>query len=74
MPHMASDDYIRHFAEMVKGGLKPGLKVYIEYSNECWNGIFAQARYCRDQGKKLGLSDNDYQAVVEFLKQNPRWW
>lgn len=69
MPHQVTDDYIRCFAETVKAGLKPDLKIYIEYSNECWNGIFAQARYCRDQGRKLGLSDNDYQAQLRYCSR-----
>jgi hypothetical protein len=69
MPHLASDDYIHQFAQMVKNQLKPNLKVYIEYSNECWNSIFGQARYCRDKGKELGLSDNDYQAQLRFYSR-----
>jgi len=64
MPHLATDDYIREFAKMVKRQLKPNLKIYIEYSNECWNSMFAQARYCKDKGRELGLSDNDYQAQL----------
>jgi len=69
MPHLASDDYVRRFAEMVKTRLKPGLKIYIEYSNECWNGIFGQARYCRDKGKELKLSDNDFQAQLRYYSK-----
>jgi len=69
MPHLATDDYVRHFAEMVKTGLNPDLKIHVEYSNECWNSIFAQARYCREQGKKLGLSDNDYQAQLRYCSR-----
>jgi hypothetical protein len=69
MPHEADDDYVRQFAEMVKSQLKPELKIYIEYSNECWNGIFAQARYCRDKGKAIGLSDNDYQAQLRYYSK-----
>ena len=64
MPHLATDDYVHKFAKMVKQQLKPNLKVYIEYSNECWNSMFGQARYCKDKGKELGLSDNDYQAQL----------
>ncbi|MDX1782404.1 MAG: calcium-binding protein, partial [Thalassovita sp.] len=33
MPHRANDAYVRAFAEMVRDGLKPGLKAYVEYSN-----------------------------------------
>ena len=69
LPHQATDDYVRRFAEMVKAQLKPDLKVYLEYSNECWNGIFGQARYCRDKGKALGLSDNDYQAQLRYYSK-----
>ncbi len=69
MPHKATDDYVRKFAQMVKAQLKPSLKVYIEYSNECWNGQFEQARYCAEQGKKLGLSNNGYEAQIRFYSQ-----
>ena len=69
MPHLATDDYIREFAQMVKKQLKPNLNVYVEYSNECWNSIFGEARYCKDQGKKLGLSDNDYQAQLRYYSR-----
>ncbi|MCU0913468.1 MAG: hypothetical protein MUC88_02760 [Planctomycetes bacterium] len=69
LPHGATDDYVRRFAEMVKAQLRPGLKVYIEYSNECWNGMFGQARYCRDRGKALGLSNNDYEAQLRYYSK-----
>lgn len=69
MPHLATDDYVRSFAQMVKTQLDPNLKVYVEYSNECWNGIFAQAGYCRDKGKALGLSDNDFQAQLRYYSR-----
>jgi hypothetical protein len=69
MPHLASDDFVRQFAAMVKKKLKPSLKVYVEYSNECWNGIFKQAQYCKEQGKKLGLSQNDYEAQLRYYSQ-----
>ncbi len=69
MPHLATDDYVRKFAQIVKAHLKPDLKVYVEYSNECWNSIFSQARHCRDKGKELGLSDNDYQAQLRFYSR-----
>ena len=69
MPHKADDDYIRQFARMVKRDLAGDLKVYIEYSNECWNGIFRQAGYCKDKGKALGLSDNDYQAQLRYYSK-----
>lgn len=69
MPHLATDDYVREFAKMVRRQLNPNLKVYVEYSNECWNSMFGQARYCKDKGKGLGLSDNDYQAQLRFYSK-----
>jgi hypothetical protein len=38
MPHMADDDYITQFATLVKSTLAPSARVYVEYSNEVWNG------------------------------------
>lgn len=69
MPHLADDDYVRSFAKLVKEKLAPDRKVYIEYSNETWNFIFAQTRYCVEQGKKLKLSDNEYQGGLRYHAQ-----
>lgn len=59
MPHLADDDFVRHFAEMVRERLDPNRKIYIEYSNEVWNGQFPQSRYAGQQGVKLGLGPAD---------------
>ncbi|MBD1913978.1 MULTISPECIES: hypothetical protein [unclassified Leptolyngbya] len=63
IPHQATDDYVRNFAQYVKEHLNPGLKVYVEYSNEVWNGIFSQTSYATQQGNLLfpnqGSSDFD---------------
>ena len=69
MPHLATDEYIRNFAVMVKENLKPNLKIYIEYTNEAWNSIFAQAGYCAQKGKELNLSDNSYQAQLFYYSK-----
>jgi putative intracellular protease/amidase len=37
IPHMADDDYVRNLATQVRDTLKPGRKVYLEWSNEVWN-------------------------------------
>lgn len=66
IPHLADDDYVRQFATLVKARLKPGLKVYIEHSNEVWNGQFAQARHARDEGLRLKLADNEFQAQLFY--------
>ena len=59
MPHLADDDFVRRFAQLVKERLDPSLKIYIEYSNEVWNGQFAQSRYAGEQGVKLGLGPKE---------------
>jgi hypothetical protein len=51
VPHMASDDYVSNMAAFLRDNLDSSLKIYIEYSNECWNGIFDQMYYCLENGK-----------------------
>ena len=37
MPYLADDDFVRNFATLVRDSLDPGLKVYVEWSNEVYN-------------------------------------
>jgi hypothetical protein len=69
MPHQATDDYVREFARFVKANLEAGRKVYVEYSNECWNGQFAQASYCQKQGLDQKLSANPYEAQLRYYSK-----
>jgi hypothetical protein len=69
IPHNATDDYVRQFATMVRDQLSPRQRVYVEYSNELWNGIFPQSRYAGDQGMALGLSADRFQAALRFQSQ-----
>jgi hypothetical protein len=59
LPHEASDDYVRQFARLVKLQLDPPLTVYVEYSNEVWNGMFLQHRYAEGKAKELGLGPKE---------------
>ena len=59
MPHLADDGYVRNFAKLVKEKLDPGLKVYVEYSNEVWNSQFPQTRYSWEKAKELGLGPKE---------------
>jgi hypothetical protein len=54
MPHLATDEYIAKFAEYVKDHLEPERKVYVEYSNEVWNGNFEQHRWVAQQAQAQG--------------------
>jgi len=59
IPHKADDEYVREFAKIVKAQLKPNLKVYIEYSNELWNGSFPQGKWIAEKGLELGLDTEE---------------
>ena len=48
VPVLATDDYVRRLAVLAKSTLKPGLRVYVEYSNEVWNDGFLQTGLNRD--------------------------
>ncbi|HKB02370.1 MAG TPA: hypothetical protein VKD90_09125 [Gemmataceae bacterium] len=69
IPHKADDDYVRQFAALVKKQLNPKRKVYVEYSNETWNTIFDQAKYCKEKGLALGLSTNEYEGQLRYSAQ-----
>ena len=47
IPHMATDDYIRNFVQLVHDTLDPGLVAWFEFSNEMWNWSFYQTFYAR---------------------------
>lgn len=66
MPHAADDDYVRRFAQTVKKSLDPGLKVYLEYSNEVWNTVYPQTAYAREKGLALGLGPDPDEAVLRY--------
>jgi hypothetical protein len=51
MPHKATDEYVREFAQVVKTHLAAELRVYVEHSNEVWNWGFSQSHYALEQGK-----------------------
>lgn len=49
-PAMADDDYIVQMARLVHRQIGSSQKVYVELSNEVWNGVFPQYRYAIAQG------------------------
>ena len=69
LPHAASDDFVRRFADYVRVNLDPTLKVYVEYTNEAWNGIFTQHAYVKQQGVRLGLDPDPNQAAYKYYSQ-----
>jgi hypothetical protein len=45
MFYWADDAYVRSFAELAKEQLDPTLNLYLEYSNEVWNGAYPYGIY-----------------------------
>ncbi|KAH3712950.1 hypothetical protein DPMN_072712 [Dreissena polymorpha] len=45
------------------------VQVYVEYSNEVWNGIFRQTTYNKEQGMKLGLDTQDWKAGGKYYNK-----
>lgn len=66
MPHQADDDYVKSVAEYGYAHVNPDLRIHVEYSNEVWNGSFAQNLWLREQAvEQWGLPD-DYASGVAF--------
>lgn len=53
VPHKANNDYIKQMAVLAHANLGASQKIYLEFSNEVWNGMFAQAGYAAAQGQAL---------------------
>ncbi len=62
VPHAADDDYVRGLASLVQQNLSPGLRVWVEYSNEVWNGSFSQYHYADETLKEQYQMPNAAQA------------
>ncbi|NOY69179.1 MAG: hypothetical protein GXP53_06755 [Deltaproteobacteria bacterium] len=66
IPHQADDEYVDRFARLVKETLDPGLKVYIEYSNEVWNSRFAQNKYAARAGRNFVTRGGKKEAAARY--------
>jgi hypothetical protein len=69
LPWNSDEAYIRNFATMMRDGLKPGLKVYVEMSNEVWNKGFKAARQAEWEGLAAKLSDDPFEARMKRYAQ-----
>jgi len=67
IPHLADNNYITQCAHLLRDTVEPELKVYIEYSNETWNGMFSQTSYVQDMGQILGLDDEGWVAGQKYV-------
>ncbi|MFT5512355.1 MAG: hypothetical protein ACI8SE_000753 [Bacteroidia bacterium] len=66
IPHRADDTFISELAKLFRDSLDPGLKLYVEYSNEVWNTGFSQSRYADSMGNALGYSGNPWEQRWQF--------
>jgi len=61
LPFNADAEYQRNFATYVRDHLDPGLKAYVELSNEIWNNGFPQSRQASELGKQKYPKANEVQ-------------
>lgn len=66
LPHLADDAYVREFAKLVKSRLDPARRIYVEYSNEVWNGQFRQHQHAGEQGRRLGFAEKNWEAAWRY--------
>jgi len=70
VPHLADDDYVRSFGELVKARLHPGRVAWFEHSNEVWNWMFAQAKYANAAGRMRWRNKGTVRAALAELALN----
>ncbi|MFO1540368.1 MAG: hypothetical protein ACKOTZ_07960 [Chloroflexota bacterium] len=66
VPHGATDAQVRALVSALDGALDPGLRIWLEWSNETWNPVFPQAAYAEERGRALRLSDDPYEAALRY--------
>jgi hypothetical protein len=66
IPHLADDDFVFRLAMLIRATLDRSLKVYVEWSNETWNGQFEQTRHAYEQGLALGLDPDPWTAAFKY--------
>jgi hypothetical protein len=71
VPHIANDDFVENMAILFRDGITGSQKIYVEYSNECWNWSFTQTTYCKDQGV---ASSDPFVAAGSDDYQKGRYW
>lgn len=64
--HTWSNELVEATAVVLRDQLKPDLRVYVEHSNEIWNGIFPQADFVRKRGIASELSKDVFEAQIRW--------
>ncbi len=64
----STDGYWEKLAQLFYERLDPNLRVWVEYSNETWNGGFEQSNYLIQRGREEGMPGEN-----NIVGNNP-WW
>jgi hypothetical protein len=72
IPHQSSQALMLEMAQTTARLLKPNLRVYLEHSNEVWNGQFQQHQYAVRQGRSANLANNDFEAALLYHAERTR--
>jgi hypothetical protein len=69
VPHKANNDYITQMATLAHANLAASQRIYVEFSNEVWNCVYAQCNYAAEQGEALWPN-----AGVSRFLHNRSWY
>jgi hypothetical protein len=69
VPWNADNDYITRFATYVRDNLASGRQVYVEVSNEVWNGSYPVATQAANDAKAEGLPSAGVTATAGSLER-----
>lgn len=62
----SAQDFVNAGGTRTGDPLDANLRVYVEYSNETWNGVFSQSDYCEAQGTAMNLDTDATRAAYKF--------
>ncbi len=66
VPDVGEEGWAREAALVLKVRLEPERTVWVEHSNEVWNGMFDQATRAAAQGQRLHLASNPFEAQLRW--------
>jgi hypothetical protein len=64
--HTWDDALVEEVAAIAKRTLQPQRRLYVEFSNEVWNGMFPQADVARKRSVLSGFSDDAFEAQMRW--------
>lgn len=68
VPMLADDNFITQMARKIRDNLKPGLRAYIELSNEVWNGQFNADNQAAEKAIEVGIASPEEKGHVRSTK------